>query len=216
MPTTTVPRRRGRFAGLSLEDRKAERRRLLLDAAYELLATEGWTGTTVRAVCQRSGLNPRYFYESFADREALLVAVHTRVADEARRAIAAAVARAAPDPLARATAAVEAFVDLLQDDPRRGRVLLLEALADESLTRHGIDLLPTFAALIVEQIHASFSGPDGPDDADAQLTSIALVGALTHLFLGWLDGRIAVSRERLVTHAVRLIVGAAPVSSRHR
>lgn len=204
------------WGGRTLEDRRATRRRQLLDAAYDLLGTRGAGAVTVRAVCRGARLSERYFYESFADREALLVAVHTRVADEARRAIAAAVARAAPDPLARATAAVEAFVDLLQDDPRRGRVLLLEALADESLTRHGIDLLPTFAALIVEQIHASFSGPDGPDDADAQLTSIALVGALTHLFLGWLDGRIAVSRERLVTHAVRLIVGAAPVSSRHR
>lgn len=204
------------WGGRTLEDRRATRRRQLLDAAYDLLGTRGAGAVTVRAVCRGARLSERYFYESFADREALLVAVHTRVADEARRAIAAAVARTAPDPLARATAAVEAFVDLLQDDPRRGRVLLLEALADESLTRHGIDLLPTFAALIVEQIHASFSGPDGPDDADAQLTSIALVGALTHLFLGWLDGRIAVSRERLVTHAVRLIVGAAPVSSRHR
>ena len=203
------------WGGRTLEDRRATRRRQLLDAAYALLGTGGAGAVTVRAVCRGARLSERYFYESFADREALLVAVHERVADEARRAIAAAVAVAPPDPLARATAAVETFVDLLEEDPRRGRVLLLEALADPSLTRHGIDLLPTFAALVGEQIHVAF-GPDGPDDADARLTSVALVGALTHLFLGWLDGRIAVSRTRLVAHAVRLIVAAAPVSSRDR
>jgi AcrR family transcriptional regulator len=201
------------WGGRTLEDRRATRREQLLEAGYELLGTRGASAVTVRAVCRGARLSERYFYESFSDRDELLVAVHGRTAEQARAAIAAAVAVAPTDPEARATVAVEAFADLLQEDPRRGRVLLVEALGDETLTRHGLALLPAFSTLVVEQIHASY-GPGGPDAADAQLTSVALVGALTHLFLGWLDGRLAISRERLVTHAVRLIVSAAPVSSR--
>ena len=70
MPTSTSRRTPTRWAGLAPDDRRAERRTLLLDAAFELLGTEGWGGTTVRAVCQEARLNPRYFYESFEDLDA--------------------------------------------------------------------------------------------------------------------------------------------------
>ncbi len=205
------------WGGQTLEDRRAARRARLLDAGFDLLGTGGAAQLTVRGVCRAARLTERYFYESFADRDALLVAIHGRAADEVREALAAAVAAAPPDPVAIATAAVEAFVDLLQDDPRRGRVLLTEVFADSLLTRMGVDLIPSFAALLVEQIRAIYGdGGEGPDAVDAELTSVALVGALAHLFVGWLDGTLAVSRDRLVAHVVALILSAAPVSSRER
>lgn len=37
---------------------------------------------TMRGACARAGLADRYFYESFADREALLVAIAESVRDE--------------------------------------------------------------------------------------------------------------------------------------
>ena len=203
------------WGGKTLEDRRAARRARLLDAGYDLLGTGGAAAVTVRGVCRAARLTERYFYESFADRDELVVAVHTRTAAEARDAIAAAVVAAAPEPAAVATAAVEAFVELLQDDPRRGRVLLTEVFADELLTRAGVELIPSFAALLIEQIRAMY-GDGGPDGVDAELTSVALVGALAHLFSGWLDGTLAVGRERLVAHVVALIIAAAPVSSRER
>ncbi|MCP9969857.1 hypothetical protein LUW76_31825 [Actinomadura madurae] len=36
-------------------------------------------GTSLRAVCARAGLSPRYFYESYADLDALLADVHDRI-----------------------------------------------------------------------------------------------------------------------------------------
>jgi len=63
LPTPADARTRGTrtsWAGVPVADRRAERQGLLLDAAFELLGTEGWAGTTVRAVCQTARLNPRY------------------------------------------------------------------------------------------------------------------------------------------------------------
>ncbi|MDO8184132.1 TetR/AcrR family transcriptional regulator [Conexibacter sp. CPCC 205706] len=203
------------WGGRTLEDRRAQRREQLLDAGYVLLGDSGAAQVTVRGVCRAARLTERYFYESFDDREALLVAVHARVADEARAAIAAAVADGPGEPVARATAAVEAFVLLLEEDPRRGRVLLGEVFSDNRLARAGVDMIPAFALLLAEQIAGIFGAlPEGPDALDGQLTSVALVGALAHLFSAWLEGTLAVSRERLVAHAVALIVAAGPVSSR--
>ena len=76
---STVARR---WTGIPAEERRAERRRLLIDTAFDLLGTEGTAGTTVRAVCQAAQLNPRYFYESFEDLDALIVAVYDRLVAE--------------------------------------------------------------------------------------------------------------------------------------
>ena len=89
-------------------------------------------------------------------------------------------------------------------------MLLQEAFANEALVRHGVELMPSFAALLVDQISASF---EGPDEVDATLSAVALVGALAHLYLGWIDGSLTVSRERLVRHAASLIVAASGVHS---
>ena len=114
------------------------RRRLLLDAAFDLLGTEGWSGTTVRAVCDAAQLNPRYFYESFDDLDSLVVAVYDRTLDELRTALVAALDTAPPDMPSQMRAAVEATVRFVDDDRRRGRVLYVEALGSEALNRRRI------------------------------------------------------------------------------
>jgi AcrR family transcriptional regulator len=204
------------WAGTTLEDRAAARRAALIDAGTELLGTEGAAGVTVRAVCRATKLSERYFYESFDGRDALLRAVHAQVADQARDAIVAVVAAhvaagGEAEDEALAYAAVGAFTAFLEEDPRRGRVLLSESFSDTVLARHDIELVPAFAALLVAQITAL---PDGPDAIDAELTAVALIGALRNLYLAWMEGRQGLSAERLNAHAARLIIAAARVSSR--
>lgn len=198
----------------SLEDRAAARRAALIEAGVELLGTQGAGGVTVRAVCRGAKLTERYFYESFADgRDGLLRAVHSQVAGEARAAIVAAIA-AVPDPPAPervAHAAVAAFTAFLEDDPRRGRVLLSESFSDSVLAQHDLELLPAFAALLVEQMRVL---PDPPDEVDAQLAAVALLGALRTMYLAWLQADPPISTERLNLHATRLIIAAAGVRSR--
>ena len=65
------------YGGVSAEERVAARRARLVAAARELLAQAGWRGTSLRAVCARSGLADRYFYESFESRDALLTATRS-------------------------------------------------------------------------------------------------------------------------------------------
>lgn len=199
------------WAGTTLDARQAERREQLIAAGYELLGEQGAAAVTVRGVTRQAKLSERYFYESFAGRDQLLLAVHDRVADGARTAIAEATAASvSADPRMLARQGLTAFTDFLEEDPRRGRVLLLEGFANETLVRHGILLLPSFAALLVEQIGASF--PE-PDEIDATLSATALVGAFAHLYLAWLDGTIEVSRERLIAHATELIMAVAGLHS---
>ena len=149
----------------------------------------------MRAVCRATKLSERYFYESFDGRDALLRAVHAQVADQAREAIVAAVAAHAAaggeaEDESLAYAAVGAFTAFLEEDPRRGRVLLSESFSDTVLAQHDVELVPAFAALLVAQITAL---PDGPDAVDAELTAVALIGALRNLYLAWMEGRPRIS-----------------------
>jgi AcrR family transcriptional regulator len=194
-----------------LQDRAAARRAALIETGIELLGTEGAAGVTVRAVCRGAKLTERYFYESFDSRDALLRAVHAQVADEARQAIVAAVAAAAPRAPERvAHSAVAAFTAFLEADPRRGRVLLSESFTDSVLAQHDLELIPAFTTLMVEQIRAL---PDPPDDVDAQLTAVALLGALRTLYLTWLQDDPPIPAARLNAHATALIIAAAGVRS---
>jgi AcrR family transcriptional regulator len=184
------------------EDRRAERRALLLDAGLRLLGSVGWAGTTVRAVCQAARLNPRYFYESFDDLDALVVAVYDGLVDELRRGIEAAVAAApADDPPAQIRAAVEHTVRFVDDDRRRARVLYVEALGSEALNRRRIETGLATAAFI--------QGAAAGRDPITPISAAVLVGGFSELLVAWLDGFVDVSAEQLVDDATELFVALA-------
>lgn len=67
------------FGGASAEERHLERRRRLLTASASVFARSGFRGTTVKAVCTEVGLTERYFFESFRNSEALILALHREI-----------------------------------------------------------------------------------------------------------------------------------------
>ncbi|ARI55746.1 TetR/AcrR family transcriptional regulator [Streptomyces bacillaris] len=190
------------WGGTRLADRRAARRQALLDTAEHLAGEEGCAAVTVRSVCRRARLTDRYFYESFAGRDELLLAAFERVADEARRALEEAVAVSAPEPEVRARAAVAAFVALVLDAPHKGRLLLLEPFADPALGAHSHRLMPVFTDLVGGQLAGTGDG------VDRRMAAHALVGGLASLFAGWLHGTLDVPRERLEAHCVQLVLAA--------
>jgi hypothetical protein len=99
-------------------------------------------------------------------------------------------------------AAVDAFLGLLTDDPRKGRVLLLEPLTDATLGIRGVALSPAFAEIIQGQLGSAVT------PVDAQLTATALVGALANLFIRWLDGTLAIDRGTLADYCTRVLVAS--------
>lgn len=182
-----------------LEERRSKRYDALLAAGVELLGSPDGPAVNVRAVCRTAGLTERYFYESFADRDAFVRAVYAWVGTRAQGALLDAVMQAstAEDTIA---APVRAFVELIIDEPRTGRVLLIAPLAEPALSRRGLDLLPGFVELVHSQL---------PATEDRQLIAVGTVGALTALFIGYLDGTLTVTREALMAHCIRLISEAS-------
>lgn len=207
------------YRGLSADERRDERRRRLLDAGLDLIGTDGWSATTVRAVCQRARLSARFFYESFDDLDALAVAVFDEVLGQALAAALAAMADApAGDLPTRLRPGVDALVADLTDDPRRARVAFVEALGSVPLMERRMRGMRTIADVLAAEVRAAYTVP--ADDPFVDLTAVALSGALTELMIVWLSGDLRISRAELVDDVVELLrinaEGAAAVANRRR
>ncbi len=140
--TSPAPRR---YAGLSGEQRVALRREALLEAGLELFAASGKSGATMTAICAHAKLTERYFYESFGSRDDLLRQVLDKIADEVREAVLAALRTGTGTLEDLVRNAIASFVAILTDDPRKGRVSLIESAGFEPLRTHRRASLRSFA-----------------------------------------------------------------------
>jgi AcrR family transcriptional regulator len=103
----TPARPRRNRAGKSA--RRTGSSRPAVSAAYDILEEEGLEGLTIRAVLKKTGLSRRAFYERFADKDELVLAVFEETIRIASRYYEAQLA-AVPDPLARLELIVTSIV----------------------------------------------------------------------------------------------------------
>lgn len=207
--------RRRPYGGVSANVRRAQRRATLIAVALELMAEQGPGAVTLRNVCQRSKLNQRYFYESFATREELLVTAF----DTARVEAQAAMNRATEDAAARGEepfevlrAAVDAFVGLMVDPPHHGEVLLVESQSEAVLRDRREQMVLAAADFIVEQTRRFAAG--AIDETEARVVAVVIAGGTHDALAAWRRGALAVDREQLVDAVARQMARTLEVSPR--
>jgi AcrR family transcriptional regulator len=195
-----------RWAGVSLTDRRIERRSLLINAAFTLFGEGGEGAVSVRSVCRESALNTRYFYESFADTDELLGAVYDRVADDLNAEVERAIAEAGGGPLKRLKTGIRTVLGFSSADPRRGRVLFTEARANPVLAARRQVAQETLRQMILSEQEQVL--PDA--DRTASLVAAAMyTGAMAELAQQWLSGNLGDDLDAVVEHAVRVFAPTA-------
>jgi AcrR family transcriptional regulator len=85
---------------IEMDGDMSDRTRLIVAAAYDLLDEAGLEGLTIRAVLTRTGLARRAFYDRFAGKDDLVLAVFAHTLHTAAALFAEQV-RSLPDPIAR-------------------------------------------------------------------------------------------------------------------
>ncbi|MET9200552.1 TetR/AcrR family transcriptional regulator [Gordonia sp. NPDC003585] len=179
-----------RYGGADADLRRERRRAELISAGLELFGTHGFRAVSVKRVCDHAGLTQRYFYESFADRSALLAGVYEDCVTFARSQVmevatpllpadGGGVATTDVPVVARAT--LGAFITALAENPHRARVMLVEVVGvDEDLERLRLNAIHGWADLIILLARGGV-----PAAASQRLAAIALVGAITQLLVDW-------------------------------
>jgi AcrR family transcriptional regulator len=200
-----------RWAGVALADRRRERHGLLVAAAFALFGTEGEAAVSVRAVCRRSGLNTRYFYESFTDTDELLGAVYDKVAAELDEQLAIAMDAAGTGSAARLRTGIHTVLEFSSTDPRRGRVLFTEARTNPVLAARR---QTASAALMDALVQKRSQTRPTADPRRARVSAALFTGAMAELANQWLSGNLGEDLEVVVDHAVRMTMRTTFASTR--
>lgn len=171
-------------------DQILERSRQIVDAAYELLEEAGLEGLTIRAVLKRTGLSRRAFYERFAGKDDLVLAVFEQTIRLATNLYSEQV-RVMADPMERLKLIITCIVlgkstpegaDSAQSN-RRGTALSREHLRlAESRPRDLQAALSPLLALIADQLADGMEVGAVRDDDPQRLAGLVynLVSTTVH------------------------------------
>ncbi|ONM45965.1 TetR/AcrR family transcriptional regulator [Nocardia donostiensis] len=194
------------YGGISADERRAQRRAALLEAALDIIGTQGLSKLTVSGLCTQAGLNERYYYESFDSRDAVLTALFDTIAEELAAAILGALHTAPDDSRAKARAAIAAGIHLLTDDPRKAETSLVASMATPQLRARTTETIRVFARIVATEGVEFYGIADPAPDPVIDFRATYLVGGLIQTLTGWLRGELAISRDELIEHTTDVFV----------
>jgi AcrR family transcriptional regulator len=199
-----------RYRGRLPDERRAERRRRLLDAGLELFGTVGYHGTSIERLCAQAGVTTRHFYQEFPGREALLDALCQEVTAEVAQMVLDALAEAQEQtPRSRTRAAISAFVHGMLDDPRRARVVCIEMTGiSPELERTRQEALHGFARITQAEIERS-ADAGWIARRDYHLAALVAVGGTRELVMEWVSGDRSLPLDALIQELTRIFVAIA-------
>ncbi|MBP2474464.1 AcrR family transcriptional regulator [Crossiella equi] len=198
------------YRGMRPEQRKADRRARLVEAALELFTTAGYHGTRIEQLCTHAGVSTRNFYEEFPNKEALLLSLHNDINAIALNHVVNGL-RSLPDsatPAERIGTLLDVFMADITADPRRPRVAYVEAVAvSPAMERQHQRWVGEWATLIEGEAARAAKRGQAPE-RDYHLIATALVGAVTGLLREWQAAAKPMPAEQ-VTATMRHIMVAA-------
>ncbi|WP_396913780.1 TetR/AcrR family transcriptional regulator [Mycolicibacterium sp.] len=196
------------YKGATPAERVGQRRTQLVDAAIDVFGTVGYRAATVDHICARAGLSKRYFYESFTDSEALLLACYERCANEIHHAMAAAVLAAPDNRDAQLRAALAGYFGAIDADQRRARITLLEILGVSPAVDAAYASQTARFASSVEVLAASAFQASALPKPQLHLIAQGIIGAITTIAAQWLleHRRRPLSQLIEATHVLVLAV----------
>jgi AcrR family transcriptional regulator len=187
-------RRKRRILGLDDQQRQAQRRTLLLDAALELFGTRGYARTSIELLCQTAGIGTNSFYDLFPSKEAVLIGLYDQISADLRSGLADTYTAHQHDPqLIRAL--VGGFVHGTLDDPRVARVAFIESAGVSSeveehrrQTRNDfVDGLQAIGRQIGDASVPEASGHEAARPGPSpRRNAVAIVGAIIETTVDWL------------------------------
>ena len=211
-----MPSTARQYQGESAENRARARRQKLIESGFELMSASGWRHVTIDSLCQAAKLNKRYFYESFADLDALADAVVDDLASSLLSlglAAAQSAQSAGMSTEALARHVMGSVIGWLVEDPRRARVLFSEV----NHSARAMDQRKFVIRQLAHELTVFSHKYHGATQSHpiAQAGAALLIGGSIETLLSWLDDDIGMSQEELVDAVARfwVAIGNAAIAT---
>lgn len=132
--------------------------------------------------------------------------------DDLAAAVTGALAAARDGTETQMRAAIETILAFVDEDRRRGRILYVVALGNETLNRRRRETGLRLVELV--ELDARTRAVVPPGDPTGRIGAAILVGGLGELVAEWLAGRIKVTRAQLAEDATAFFLALAEAGSR--
>ncbi|MEH3053232.1 MAG: helix-turn-helix domain containing protein [Patulibacter minatonensis] len=211
------------YGGRSPEDRRDDRRQRLLAAGLALIGETGLAALTVRGVCARAGLTPRYFYEEFGTGDALARELFDREFDRAQARVLAAVSELGDGrtTLELVRAAVGVVARVFTENPARAAVLLTESSGTGPLAERRAARMDDLIAVLSAFGRSSYGSGDAPlgeaeqaiADRSVRVAASFVAGGLAQTLDAWLRGELGDAVDPLVDELAEQIVAVGDAAN---
>jgi AcrR family transcriptional regulator len=196
------------YGGLSLNQRRQQRRQQFLIAGLEIFGTQGFRAATVRGLCREAKLTDRYFYEAYGTMEKLLMAVYEECMTNIRNNILQEVAEAAPgaDLNKLIHAALNCYFAEMEDS-RIARVCMLELVGISSEVDDLYNgYILGFSELVMGLAQRLYPNWVLSKD-EMEILGISTIGAMRQAATNWLLTDYRIDRQILVTSTAKIFIG---------
>ena len=208
-----TPQKSRRYRGSSGDQRRSERYEQLLNAGLSVIGNQGYAAASVRSICSEAGLTERYFYESFANREALLAEVYKTQTRYLKSRMLAAFEASERNTAAFSRAGLQAFFDTLSQNPDIARLLLFEVLGvSDTIDELYYEAMEEFAVLI-RTLTESLGLADISDIPDQGMVYAGLVGAVLQIARRWALTNYREPVDSVIESSLFLFVAATNYSA---
>lgn len=190
--SASSPPNKRRYGGILAEDRQRQRRAKLIEGALEVFGTKGFHAATVREVCVAAHLTERYFYESFKTLAELFLALYAQLRQELMVKTLDALEQAERTALTQLEQGMRVFLVFIRDDPRRGRIMLVDALGvDHRVAAASGATAREYADLLRANLNSLVLAGGTPEGISLDLLADGLIGMNVLLAARWMQDGFA-------------------------
>ncbi len=194
----TAPPNKRRYGGVLPEERQRLRRAKLIEGALEVFGTKGFHAATVREVCVAAHLTERYFYESFKTLPELFLATYGELREQLMALTLQALAQSEPTPFGMLEPAIRVFLVFIRDDPRRGRIMLVDSLGvDNQVAALSGATARDYSTLLKQHLGLLVRSEAAPD-VSLDLLADGMIGLNVLLAARWMQDGFAEPLDKVV------------------
>ncbi|MBT2275681.1 TetR/AcrR family transcriptional regulator [Rhodococcus qingshengii] len=195
------------YGGKPVRDRRAERRAEFIAAGLTVFGEFGYARSSISALCAAAGLARSQFYEHFANREDLMLAVYDTLQTDAGNAVRQAVAaQPSTDVAVRARAAIGAYVASIGVDPHRAAVSFVQSVGiSERVEQHRTERHRLWAVFFEEEARRAL-GDNTVPVGGYEYAATAFIGAVITVIQKWSNSQARPSIEVVTALLTRILI----------
>lgn len=174
------------YAGRSADERDAVRRARLLEAARELIGTDGYLATTIERICSTANVSTRHFYLQYPSKEAVFIDLYDSMTNQSFQNVLTSWAATEGTPMAeRVPAAYLAYLKPMFEDLLAARIAFVEVMGvSPQMEQKRLEYRESLIQFVEAQGAAAVERGE-ISDRDFRFVSLALIGAANVIVHDW-------------------------------